>query len=49
MPFETIHKDPAAFQVPPNLVSYQDECANFSWECAGFGLDLDHSWRCRFS
>jgi acetyl-CoA synthetase len=39
VPFETIHKDPAAFRVPPNLASYEEECASFSWERAGSGLD----------
>jgi acetyl-CoA synthetase len=39
MPFETIHKDPAAFRVPPNLSSYEEERANFTWERARSGLD----------
>jgi acetyl-CoA synthetase len=39
VPFETIHKDPAAFRVPPNLASYEEERASFSWERAGSGLD----------
>lgn len=39
MPFETIHKDPAAFRVPPNLASYEEERANFSWERARSGID----------
>jgi acetyl-CoA synthetase len=39
MPFETIHKDPAAFRVPPNLASYEEERASFSWESARSSLD----------
>ena len=39
MPFETIHKDPAAFRVPPNLSSYEEDRADFSWERARSGLD----------
>jgi acetyl-CoA synthetase len=39
MPFQTILKDPASFQVPPNLVDYDNERASFSWEHARSGLD----------
>ena len=39
MPFETIHKDPAAFRVPPDLSSYEEDRADFSWERARSGLD----------
>jgi acetyl-CoA synthetase len=39
MPFETIHKDPSAFRVPPNLTDYQRERASFSWDLALSGLD----------
>jgi acetyl-CoA synthetase len=39
VPFETIHKDPAAFRVPPNLASYEEERASFSWDRALSGLD----------
>ena len=38
MPFETIHKHPEAFRVPPNLSSYEEDRAN-SWEHARSGLD----------
>jgi acetyl-CoA synthetase len=39
MPFETIHKDPAAFRVPPNFVLHEEQRANFSWGQARSGLD----------
>lgn len=39
MPFDTIHKDPAAFRVPPNLASYDEERSSFSWESARSSLD----------
>ena len=39
MPFETIYKDPAAFRVPPNLASYDEERSSFSWESARSSLD----------
>ncbi|HEX6760501.1 MAG TPA: acetate--CoA ligase [Propionibacteriaceae bacterium] len=39
MPFETIYKDPAAFRVPPNLASYEEERASFSWESARSSLN----------
>lgn len=39
MPFETIHKDPTAFRVPPNLSSYEEDRADFSWERARSCLD----------
>ena len=35
MPFDTIHKDPAAFRVPPNLASYDEERSSFSWKARG--------------
>lgn len=39
MRFETIHKDPSAFRVQPNLSSCEEERAKFSWERARSGLD----------
>jgi len=36
--YATIHKDPASFRVPPNLVDYDAVRASFCWESARAGL-----------
>jgi acetyl-CoA synthetase len=36
---EVIHKNPADWRVPPNLVDYDAACAAFSWEAARAQLD----------
>jgi acetyl-CoA synthetase len=35
----TLHKDPSALTVPPNLPDYERECSSFTWQTARQNLD----------